>query len=216
MRPRANRAVRRRLRLPLAARRRPRVSRRRGYASERVASARPLQPADRYGVLSAWARLHTPRRSRLIAAWMRIMPRTSLTPYPYFLCSQPPSLNVVRVRKACGPLCSQLNEGAALAACDMFPLGLIAFELFHAFGSAMERAKLFSQLRSQASLHSYRTPRTSVSVSHVSVRVPASQHRSPARHARPRHGLYGVCPHRRRQRNRRTGEGLEHAGREAA
>ncbi|KOO34943.1 putative serine threonine-protein kinase gcn2-like protein [Chrysochromulina tobinii] len=41
----------------------------------------------------------------------------------------------------------QMQGGAVLPACDMFPLGLIAFELFHAFGSAMERAKTFAELR---------------------------------------------------------------------
>jgi len=42
----------------------------------------------------------------------------------------------------------QLRPGAAVsAACDVFPLALIAFELFHPFGSAMERAKIFGGLR---------------------------------------------------------------------
>lgn len=44
----------------------------------------------------------------------------------------------------------QLLQGVAHAACDMFPLGLLAFELFHTFGSAMERAKLFAQLRTES------------------------------------------------------------------
>ena len=43
----------------------------------------------------------------------------------------------------------QLAAGELSAACDLFPLGLIGFELFHPFGSAMERAKLFDQLRAQ-------------------------------------------------------------------
>ena len=34
-----------------------------------------------------------------------------------------------------------------------FPLGLIGFELFHNFGSAMERAKIFERLRKQARSH---------------------------------------------------------------
>jgi serine/threonine protein kinase len=41
----------------------------------------------------------------------------------------------------------QMSGGAALAACDMFPLGLMTYELFHVFGSAMERAKDFGDLR---------------------------------------------------------------------
>ena len=43
----------------------------------------------------------------------------------------------------------QMNGGALLSACDMFPLGLITYELFTSFGSAMERAKAFGELRSQ-------------------------------------------------------------------
>ena len=43
----------------------------------------------------------------------------------------------------------QLRHGVAAAACDMFPLGIIGFELFHVFGSAMERAKIFERLRAQ-------------------------------------------------------------------
>ena len=46
----------------------------------------------------------------------------------------------------------QLSDHAALiplsASCDIFPLALIGFELFRSFGSAMERAKLFGELRS--------------------------------------------------------------------
>lgn len=42
-----------------------------------------------------------------------------------------------------------MSGGAVLAACDMFPLGLIAFELFTSFGSAMERAKAFGELRAR-------------------------------------------------------------------
>ena len=41
----------------------------------------------------------------------------------------------------------QLSGGAVLTSCDVFPLGLIAFELFTVFGSAMERAKAFGELR---------------------------------------------------------------------
>lgn len=44
----------------------------------------------------------------------------------------------------------QLEHGVARSHCDMFPLGLIAYELFHPFGSAMERAKDFGTLRSGA------------------------------------------------------------------
>ena len=44
-----------------------------------------------------------------------------------------------------------LSDHAALiplsASCDIFPLALIGFELFRSFGSAMERAKLFGELR---------------------------------------------------------------------
>ena len=43
----------------------------------------------------------------------------------------------------------QLAQGVARPACDLFPVGLIAFELFQPFGSAMERAKAFTQLRAQ-------------------------------------------------------------------
>ena len=42
-----------------------------------------------------------------------------------------------------------MSGGALLAACDMFPLGLITYELFTIFGSAMERAKAFGELRAQ-------------------------------------------------------------------
>ena len=41
----------------------------------------------------------------------------------------------------------QMSGGAVLTSCDLFPLGLIAYELFTAFGSAMERAKAFGELR---------------------------------------------------------------------
>jgi serine/threonine protein kinase len=41
----------------------------------------------------------------------------------------------------------QLEHGVARAHCDVFPLGLIAYELFTPFGSAMERAKHFGHLR---------------------------------------------------------------------
>ena len=42
----------------------------------------------------------------------------------------------------------QLRPGASVsAACDIFPLALLGYELFHCFGSAMERAKIFGDLR---------------------------------------------------------------------
>lgn len=41
----------------------------------------------------------------------------------------------------------QLEHGVARAHCDMFSVGLIAYELFYPFGSAMERAKHFGHLR---------------------------------------------------------------------
>lgn len=41
----------------------------------------------------------------------------------------------------------QMGGGVVQSACDLFPLGLIAYELFTPFGSAMERAKAFGELR---------------------------------------------------------------------
>ena len=71
----------------------------------------------------------------------------------------------------------QIGGGAVQSSCDLFPLGLIAFELFTAFGSAMERAKAFGELRACKipAAFTARLPVMSSLITHLLAESPANR-----------------------------------------